>query len=1008
MSYLSLPLQTVNPANLKQTETVLLATIASATTAADLASSTASKLQGLEALCSPVLHAIVQAHTLIAKIAKCNDPFSMLLAKLLDMVERVGGRVKETITDVIDNTQQQMTSLIEQKLGTAAEAVVNSTASALDELYANSTASSKPKQVDVLFNRLQAAFTPDKDVGSKRSLGIVAMESFCHGLTAQLKSLDGFIDLIEKALTDQVDTLLLQTLKSVHQSFADVLVLFNAVQDRITSFMAPVVSATNEWAQYAHTRLLKGKAKAEDAVDHKGEVLAALRVVAAKGKTAIEAPIQKASEFMKGKGLNVVDDLVTTIKAMMVSQRDAAKDGVIGKAYDKVHAVVVTVSDSLARVIGVLEDLLQQCGAIRETIDESVRPSVQGFVKKAQTTHQMVQAGFVGKNVLTADKVEEMLQTLIQQCQLAEENPSSAPKPLGLSLADEVYMLGGMLDGLGSTVLDTLSAASSHFDIDIELDLPDFSALKDEMKDMAADMAADMTAAAEDFVEDAEEKISEVAADVAELLDLDTDGDDDDDDGMEEESGAFSSALVKDGFNLMKSFWADKNARKETWRVRECATYQALLLMASLSNAATPTTSAPDKQQEQTAAADPAAAKQDSGQPAHRAMPELVAGIQQAITQRKAMEAVPAAKRILSQPEFVESINAAMKTQWKTQEEEVQQQIDTKMKELDQLREEIAKTDDHDDKAKLLVLCKQERKRLQSVLRGVGSVGAAIGVVIGFLSEMTETLEEINGKLDAIAKDLQEMKADIKDIKDDLQRLTGLPIVEKVGVVFESIIRRGQRPADEVHIEIDGLKAGPDKDFKQSDGNPPFPLVKKLVEVLTGPTEQDGKKIGTVLVAGQSGSGKSLVVLEMESLLAQKFSAAQSAAMELAEKSAAAETEADTKAGATMSMDVVVRITLPELSEPLTEMVEETLTRNWQCTAAQINELRQKVEQGQIRLILILDGYDELRPQLIGKNLYKTNNLEKWRSKEDHDAGNYCHPKVVVFTRSELLTGLKG
>eukprot|EP01046_Picozoa_sp_COSAG06_P007120 COSAG06_NODE_343_length_17092_cov_17.908021_5_plen_2916_part_00 len=1035
MSRMSRRLETVDPADLKQTEIALLSTITSATAAADLASSTATKLQTMEALCSPVLHAIVQAHTMIAKIAKCADPFTMLLAKLVDMVERVGARVKEALSDIIESTQQQITGLIEQKLGAAAQAAVDATASALDELYANSAASSQAKQVDVLFNRLEAAFTPNKDVTSKRSLGMVAMESLCHGLTAQLKSLDGFINLIEAALTGQADTSILQIFKSVCQSFTTALTLFNAVRDQIASFMAPVVSAMKEWARYAHARLLKGGTGLE--ADHKGNMLAALKVVVESGQTEIKKPIKKVSNFIKDKGLDVVDELATAINAVMISRRNAAKGGVRGQAYEKVHAVIVTVSDSLAKVIGVLEGLLQQCGTIQRTIDASVRPSVQAFVKNAQAAHQMVQAGFVGTEMLTADQVEGMLRKLIRQCQLANDSSSSVPGTAGFTLADEVYVLGGMLDGLGAAALDALSAASSQFNIEIELDLPDLSALKDELKDIAADMMA----AAEDFVEDAEEKISEVAADAAELLDLDTDGDDDDDDGMEEESGAFSSALVKDGFNLMKSFWSDKNARKETWRVRECAAYQALLLMASLS----PQSTSEDGPMEQTdgvdtedtnavttaqqilevaernvASAAAAVTEAEKGQLAevqlasqakakeHAGIAELVASIQQAITQRKAMEAVPAAKRILSQPEFVESIHMAMKTQWKTQEEEVHQQIDTMMKELDQLREDIAKTDNPDEKAKLLVLCKQERKRLQSVLRGVGSVGVAIGVVIGFLSEMTETLDEINGKLDVIAKDLQEMRADIKDVKDDLQRLTGLSIVEKVGLMFESIIRRGQRPADEVHIDIDGLTAGPDKDFKQSDKNPPFPLVAKLVEVLTGPTEQEGKNIGTVLVAGQSGSGKSLVVLEMESLLAEKFSAAQSAAMGLTEKNAAAETTNDFEPGATMSMDVVVRIALPELSEPLTEMVEETLARKWQCTAAQITELRQKVEEGQIQLIFILDGYDELRPQLLGKNLYKTNNLEKWRSKQQQDEKDYCRPKVVIFTRTELLTGWKG
>ena len=61
---------------------------------------------------------------------------------------------------------------------------------------------------------------------------------------------------------------------------------------------------------------------------------------------------------------------------------------------------------------------------------------------------------------------------------------------------------------------------------------------------------------------------------------------------------------------------------------------------------------------------------------------------------------------------------------------------------------------------------------------------------------------------------------------------------------------------------------------------------------------------------------------------------------------------------------------LPELLDPLTEMVEETLRRKWGCTTAQITELRERVESGQILMTFILDGYDELQPQHMSKNLF--------------------------------------
>ena len=146
-------------------------------------------------------------------------------------------------------------------------------------------------------------------------------------------------------------------------------------------------------------------------------------------------------------------------------------------------------------------------------------------------------------------------------------------------------------------------------------------------------------------------------------------------------------------------------------------------------------------------------------------------------------------------------------------------------------------------------------------------------------------------------------------------------------------------------------------------------------------------------VAGQSGSGKSLAVLELETRLAQEFSFRNDKAATAADDSSMA------------CMDVVVRVTLPELSDPLTTMIEETLRTRWCCTEAQITELRNRVVEGTVRMTFIIDGYDELRAELVGKNLYKSNNLEKWRATKEHDAKNFCYPKVVIFTRSELLAG---
>jgi hypothetical protein len=80
----------------------------------------------------------------------------------------------------------------------------------------------------------------------------------------------------------------------------------------------------------------------------------------------------------------------------------------------------------------------------------------------------------------------------------------------------------------------------------------------------------------------------------------------------------------------------------------------------------------------------------------------------------------------------------------------------------------------------------------------------------------------------------------------------------------------------------------------------------------------------------------------------------------------------------------------------------------------QIDELRELVHSGEVEVAFLLDGYDELRPEFLWKNLFQTNNLEQWRSdtalnkaNTSNAALNYmCFPKVVVLTRAELLAGI--
>ena len=108
-----------------------------------------------------------------------------------------------------------------------------------------------------------------------------------------------------------------------------------------------------------------------------------------------------------------------------------------------------------------------------------------------------------------------------------------------------------------------------------------------------------------------------------------------------------------------------------------------------------------------------------------------------------------------------------------------------------------------------------------------------------------------------------------------------------------------------------------------------------------GATVAGNKTVGVILVSGPSGSGKSTVFVELETKLAKKF---KSDNLSNLDNQSWKDWPCEGSTTPAQPMQIVVRITLPELQDPLTDMGEETLRNKWNCTATQIHELRQRVD----------------------------------------------------------------
>ena len=103
---------------------------------------------------------------------------------------------------------------------------------------------------------------------------------------------------------------------------------------------------------------------------------------------------------------------------------------------------------------------------------------------------------------------------------------------------------------------------------------------------------------------------------------------------------------------------------------------------------------------------------------------------------------------------------------------------------------------------------------------------------------------------------------------------------------------------------------------------------------------------------------------------------------------------------------VLLPVTLPKLKSPLDSVFEEGCKYAFggALRDTQVHELIDLVQakDSKVELVFLLDAYDELPSEARGRNLWRTNNLERFRDQEKQPEN---HPKVLFTSRSELFAG---
>ncbi|KAK3245270.1 hypothetical protein CYMTET_45151, partial [Cymbomonas tetramitiformis] len=339
---------------------------------------------------------------------------------------------------------------------------------------------------------------------------------------------------------------------------------------------------------------------------------------------------------------------------------------------------------------------------------------------------------------------------------------------------------------------------------------------------------------------------------------------------------------------------------------------------------------------------------------------------------------------------------------WSITQSKVKQEVEARLKALGQWQREADQATDVLQKQELLVRCREEQAALAQAARNVHDVGTALGMLFGFL-------RGLDAKLDCLGQNLDELQAGVRVLGADLKRLVGRPVLEELGEQRDRRRLERCRLRDVVYIPAQGVRADVEGKFEldvkstsehPEGSNPSVDLLAEVREEFL-----QSKKVNMLLLSGPAGAGKSTFVEVLEHFLETEYAEEQQG-----------------KAGAEVCL---LKVSLPSLQNPLTDLFGQAL-RQKGLREAQIQELRDLARMGKVRLIFLLDAYDELPSQCLFKNLYMSNNLEQYRAQAPAATtgtaagGDRCssegkstaskgelgpaYPKVIITTRTELLS----
>ncbi|CAD8058767.1 unnamed protein product [Paramecium sonneborni] len=346
-------------------------------------------------------------------------------------------------------------------------------------------------------------------------------------------------------------------------------------------------------------------------------------------------------------------------------------------------------------------------------------------------------------------------------------------------------------------------------------------------------------------------------------------------------------------------------------------------------------------------------------------------------------------RALLKNKEIVEMQKLLFSPDLKSFSNSIKEEMNQKLKQMEEFEQKIRFEGNLSNKERLQQQLTIQYEEFEEFLANITEMSQQLDISLIFLKEIQKNIKQLKQKID----DLQES---LKQIGNDIRKLRGKNYQELLQIRKDKVVTQASIiELDSVYItlkteEIDPKTGEIKKSLQGSDQSD------LLIEDIKG-NNKDNKSEGEVnqfiydeqetdvmLIKGSAGSGKSRAARKIEYYLWKQI-----------------QVQEDWN-----NQWIPIHILLPQLKDPKFNLLDQALeSENYGFDKLQLKEFKEAILKNTIRVVMILDSYDEMKQDCIQSNLIHTNRLIQELDLSPNN-NKVKKAKFIITTRKEILTSM--